>query len=151
MIITNNISPELLESIVKEARIHVAYEPNEMLEFVNQYLKDTYNIYIKQRTQDGKPIFYNKLAFYSQCPDYKLARRRDFLKTYGTHFNCVVLPYNLTRHLRNEYNHDFYWVGQVCRIYKAYHIPKFTGGCDSLFFHSQKQYQLFKLKYSEYL
>lgn len=150
-LITNNCSPELLTAIEVEARARIKYDPTDIPAFINNYLKDTYKIYIKTHTYKGQTTYYNTLSFYANCPDYKLTRRRYFLQTYGDHFNCLVLSNKLLRHLYNEYIDTPYYMSQVCRIYKARHFPKPTVGCQALIFHSEKQYQLFKLRYSEYL
>lgn len=149
--ITDNISPELLKAIEAEALSHIKYDPSDIRLHIDYYLKDTYKIYIKKRTRWLEPVYSNTLAFYANCPDYKLTRRRYFLQTYGDHFNCLVLSNKLLRHLYNEYIDTPYYMSQVCRIYKARHFPKPTVGCQALIFHSEKQYQLFKLRYSEYL
>lgn len=154
--ITDNITVDLLKSIRKEANTYLSkYNPDDvnknLLYYINCYLNDTYRIYIKTHTQWGETTYYNKLAFYAKCPHYKLTRRRDFLHTYGKHFNGLVIPIQLDRQLRKEFTNDPHYMSQVCRIHKARYIPKHTGGCHSLIFKDPKQYQLFKLKYSEYL
>ena len=155
-IITKNITADLLISIRKEAKNYLSkYDPNQVnkniLYYINEYLKDTYNIYIKSHTQWGETTYYNTLAFYAKCPHYKLVRRRDFLHTYGKHFNGLVIPIQLHRQLRQEFTDDPHYMARVCFNHTVRHIPKSIGGCESLIFHNEKKYQLFKLKYSEFL
>lgn len=150
--ITNKITSALLQDLIKEAH---TYDPDivqsKHLSFLNNYLKDMYNIYIKSHTHWGETTYYNTLAFYAKCPDYKKVRRHEFLKKHGAHFNCVVLPMSLSTELKNEYNNDLYYMTRVCLAHKAWLVPPTTARCRALIFKDERRYQLFKLKYSEYL
>ena len=151
--ITENITVELLDSIGKEARsqTHIRFKSMDVLAFVDEYLRDMYNIYIKRHTNAwGETTYYNILAFYANCPDYKLVRRKEFLYNHGKHFNCMILSSKCLRHLKQEYQ-DHYYLAQVCKNYRAYHTMPSLAGCHSLTFKDQKHYNLLKLKYSEFL
>lgn len=155
MIITNKMTPELINDISYEAYPNLKNVQPELFNnpkaFINKYLQDTYSIYIKRHTNKGETTYTNTLAFYSQCPDYKRIRRRDFLLNYGHHFNGLVLPIKLLRALIKEHDGDTYYMSRVCRQNKAHYIIRPVAGCQALIFNDKARYQLFKLKYSEYL
>jgi hypothetical protein len=156
MIITNKMTPELIDELRQEANASRKRYASHLtidnpIALIHNYLQDNYNIYIKRRTHKGETTYTDTLAFYSQCPDYKLVRRREFINTYGHHFNGLVLTVRLLRQLRSEHVDDIYYIRRVCLAHKANYIIKNIAGCQALIFHDKARYQLFKLKYSEYL
>lgn len=155
MIISNNVTDEFFDDLFKEAtRKGIPGWTYYRYDLINTYLKDEYGIYIKSHTTRQGTKYYRTLAFYAQCPDYKRFKRNDFIKKYRKHLLSISISLSLKRALRDEYcrDHSIHMaLTSVCMKNNAIHIPNSWAQEDFLLFKDYKRFDLFKLKYSEYL